>query len=158
MGNTKKWLSLKYQCKLLKKLYCQGIRGWRSWKGIFQTSISSRAFPSAWLRFVWARQCKRYFQFEYHIHLTFWFFFICNECKEEINWKEYLSQTSILKCAILWSLPRFMWEMQEPILVTVSFPYKLLKKVYLQGMWWWSDSEWISYQILKIGSHWSCWD
>ena len=32
MGNTKKWWLLKYQCKLLKKLYWQEIRGWRNWK------------------------------------------------------------------------------------------------------------------------------
>ena len=66
-----------------------------------------------------------------------------------------LCQTSILTHAIPWSLLRFVWEIQKVISVTVSYSCKLLgKKLYLQGMWGWSESERISYQILKPLSSW----
>ena len=55
-------------------------------------------------------------------------------------------QPSILTHAIPWSLLSYVWKIQNVFSVTVSYPCKLLKKLYLQGI---SESERISYQILK---------
>ena len=64
-------------------------------------------------------------------------------------------QTSILTHAIPWPLLRYVWKIQKVISVTVSYPCKLLKKLYLQGV---SESERLSYQILNHESLWTYWD
>ena len=101
-----------------------------------QTSKLTHVISWSLLRFV--EKYKRWFQFQYPIHINCWKNPTCKECKDDVNLKEYLTIQACKSMVLL----RFMWLMGNFMLC-------------LQEMWWWSKSNGISYQT-PIMKSWNC--
>ena len=142
-------VSLSYPYKT-KKIYLQGM--WELCKSeriSFQTSKRTHVISWSLLRFV--EKYKRWFRFQYPIHINCWKNPTCKVCKDDVNLKEYLTIQAFKSLLLL----RFMWLMEKVILL--EYICRLLKNIMLclQEMRRWSKSKGISYQA-PIMKSWNC--
>ena len=103
-------VSLSYPYKM-KKIYLQGM--WELCKSeriSCQTSKRTHVISWSLLRFV--EKYKRWFRFQYPIHINCWKNPTCKKCKDDVNLKEYLTIQACKSLVLL----RFMWLMEKVIL------------------------------------------